>query len=63
LITFEKGLTNFIDVVEVMPIKEIINYFIALANVDSGLGLKVSFSPRGDPDNDTKIAFAFIDGV
>jgi hypothetical protein len=63
LITSERGLTNYTDVAEVTPVKEIVNHSIALTHVDSLADLEVSFSPRGDPDEDTKAAFAPVDGV
>jgi hypothetical protein len=63
LVTSEKGLTKFSDVAEVTPIKEIVNRFIAVAPVDGVPSPEVSFSPRGDPDDDTKEAFAPVDGI
>ena len=63
LITSEKGLTNFSDVAEVAPIKEINNQFLALAQIDGDQALEVSFSPRGDPDEDSQVAFRPVDGV
>ncbi|KAF2810665.1 uncharacterized protein BDZ99DRAFT_497660 [Mytilinidion resinicola] len=63
LITSEKGLTNFTDVAEVTPIKEIVNNFITFARTNGVPGPELSFSPRGDPDDGTKAAFAPVDGV
>ena len=63
LITSEKSLTNFTDVAMVAPVKEIVNQSIAFGHVGGDPGLGVSFSPRGDPEEDTKAAFAPVDGV
>ena len=40
-----------------------INHFIAFTSINSVPGLEISFNPRGDPDDDTKAAFAPMDSV
>ena len=44
-------------------VKDIINHFIAFTPSNGVPGLEVSFGPRDDPDDDTKAAFAPVDGV
>ena len=63
LITSEKGLTNFTDIAEVAPVKEIVNRFIALTSQEDVRGPEVRLRPRGDVDDETKAVFAPVDGV
>jgi hypothetical protein len=63
-ITSEQVLATFTNVAQVTPAKEIVNQFVSLAGlVNVHPRLELRFSPRGDPDEDTKAAFAPVDGV
>jgi hypothetical protein len=63
LITSELALASYVNGAEVPPIKEILLQFIALGSGDGNSRLGVSFTPRGDPEEGTKSAFAPVDGV
>jgi hypothetical protein len=63
LITSELALTSYINGAEVPPIKEILLQFIAFGSGDRNNSLGVSFTPRGDPEEDTEGAFAPVDDL
>jgi len=63
LSTSELVLISYINGAEVPPVKEILLQFIALGGGDGNASLAVSFTPRGDPEEDTKSAFAPVDGM
>jgi len=63
LITSELALISHINGAEVPTVKEILPQFIALGGGDGNASLAVSSTPRSDPEEDTKSAFAPVDGV
>lgn len=56
-------LISYVNGAEVPPVKEILLQFIALSGGDGSASLAVSFTLRGDLEEDTKSAFAPVDGM
>lgn len=62
-ITSEAAITSYVNGAEVLPVKKILLQFIALGGSDDNTNLGVTFSPRGDPTENTETAIAPVDGV